>query len=124
MWASIASCECLSEDNALVSGVMFTDVGSEGSEVTTSVAALGNPHDVDFIRVDVIKGAVNINFKSSDLTEKISKLDNQRAYIVHCRSGSRSSQALPVLKKNNFGKIHHLNQGFNAWKSAEMPVER
>ena len=71
-----------------------------------------------------IAGAVNVDFKASDFAHKVAQLDKDQAYIVHCRSGNRSTKSLPILKKNNFGTIYHLNKGFNAWSAAGMPTER
>ena len=71
-----------------------------------------------------IKGAINVDFKAPDFAEQLAKVDNHKAYILHCRSGRRSSSAIPLLRKNNFRTIYHLDKGFNAWTKAKMPVER
>ena len=71
-----------------------------------------------------IKGAVNVDFKAPDFAEKVAKLDKDKAYVLHCRSGNRSGKSLPTLKEQGFGTIYHLNKGFNAWKGANMTVEQ
>jgi len=67
-----------------------------------------------------IAGAVNVDFKSPNFAENVAKLDKNTTYIIHCRSGRRSSNSLPILKENNFGTVYHLNKGYNAWKDAGM----
>ncbi|MGB2429790.1 MAG: rhodanese-like domain-containing protein [Akkermansiaceae bacterium] len=67
-----------------------------------------------------IAGAVNVDFKSPDFAENIAKLDKNTTYIVHCRSGRRSSNSLPILKEQGFTTVYHLNKGYNAWKDAGM----
>ena len=67
-----------------------------------------------------IAGAINVDFKAADFADQVTKLDKNTAYILHCRSGRRSSSSLPILKDNGFGTIYHLNKGFNAWKEADM----
>ena len=67
-----------------------------------------------------IAGAVNVDFKAADFADKVDKLDKNTAYIVHCRSGKRSSGSLAILKDKGFGSIYHLNKGFNAWKDSGM----
>ena len=52
--------------------------------------------------------------------QQVDKLDKNTAYIVHCRSGKRSSSSLAILKDKGFGSIYHLNKGFNAWKDSGM----
>jgi len=71
-----------------------------------------------------IAGAVNVDFKSADFAEKLAKLDKDKAYVLHCRSGNRSGKSLPILKQQSFGTIYHLNKGFNAWKEADMAIEQ
>jgi len=71
-----------------------------------------------------IAGAVNVDFKSADFAEKLAKLDKEKAYVLHCRSGNRSGKSLPILKQQGFGTIYHLNKGFNAWKEADIAIEQ
>lgn len=70
-----------------------------------------------------IEGAVNIDFKADTFAAKIGELDPEKAYLLHCRSGARSGQSLPLFKDLNFEKIYHLDSGFNGWKAAGKPVK-
>ena len=38
-----------------------------------------------------LAGAKNIDFKAEDFEAKIGELDSGKAYVVHCKSGGRSS---------------------------------
>jgi len=67
-----------------------------------------------------IAGALNVDFKAANFAEELAKLDKDQAYILHCRSGGRSTKALPILKDNHFSTIYHLNNGFNDWKDSGM----
>lgn len=71
-----------------------------------------------------IAGAKNIDVKAPDFEAKLSKLDRKAAYVVHCRSGARSSSAMPTFEKLKFENIIHLNTGFNDWAAAGLPVEK
>ena len=68
-----------------------------------------------------IKGATLIDVTAKDFEEKVSKLDPKKSYIVHCRSGSRSTRAMKVFKSLKFQKIYHMNKGMNAWTNAGLP---
>lgn len=70
-----------------------------------------------------IANATNVNFKSADFAENLSKLDRNAHYVLHCKSGGRSSKALEVMKEQGFQKISHMNNGFDAWAASELPVE-
>lgn len=60
------------------------------------------------------------------LSDKISRLEKYRSrpIIASCRSGSRSSQACRLLKKNGFEKIHNLKGGIVAWQNASLPLAK
>lgn len=70
-----------------------------------------------------IKGSMNIDFNAPDFEDEIAKLDRSKTYLVYCRSGNRSGQALPMLEQLNLSKIYHLDGGIKAWKAAGNPVE-
>ena len=70
-----------------------------------------------------IKGSKNIDFNSRSFEADLSKLDKSKTYLVYCRSGNRSGQALPVFQKLKFAKLYHLDGGIKAWETAGQPVE-
>ena len=69
-------------------------------------------------------GATNIDFLAPDFEQKISRLDPNKAYLVHCASGGRSTHSLPVLKNHHFQLIYHLDGGLKAWEKEGLPVEK
>ena len=71
-----------------------------------------------------IEGSTMIDFKAPDFEAKVAELDRDQTYLIHCRSGRRSSDALPTLKKLGFKHIVHLDGGFNAWSEAGEPVAK
>ena len=71
-----------------------------------------------------LEGAKNIDFKADDFSEKIAKLDRDKPYVVHCRSGGRSGQSLETFKKLGFKNIIHLDGGILGWQEAELPTTK
>lgn len=71
-----------------------------------------------------IADAVNMDFKDSKFGENIKELDKEETYLLHCRSGSRSAQALTQLKTLGLEKIYHLTSGMIGWEEAGLPVEK
>ena len=49
-----------------------------------------------------LKDAVNIDFYSEDLDEKLKKLDKSKKYKVYCQSGARSEKVVEKMKKMGF----------------------
>jgi rhodanese-related sulfurtransferase len=70
-----------------------------------------------------IAGATRIDFLKDDFRERVSsELDPNKAYLVHCRSGSRSSRAVEVLRDLGFEKVYHMSGGMLAWQEAGLPT--
>ena len=71
-----------------------------------------------------IRDAKLVDFKADDFEEKLDELDKSETYLVHCRSGRRSTEALAVLKKLGFRSVYHLDGGFLAWEDAGGGVDK
>ena len=71
-----------------------------------------------------IPNAMNLDVKSSDFAAKAAKLDKERTYLVHCRSGARSQTAMKALQKLGFLKLYHLDGGMMAWQKEGLQVEK
>ena len=76
----------------------------------------------DEFREGHLKGARQIDFLEEGFAEKVRKLDRSRPYLIHCRSGGRSSSSLALWKKMKFKKVYHLDGGILAWEKAGLPV--
>lgn len=63
-----------------------------------------------------LPGTINIDVKADDFEQNIMKLDTSKTYLVHCRSGKRSTKAVGIMEKNGFSHIYHLDGGYLAWK--------
>lgn len=69
-----------------------------------------------------IKGATQIDFFGADFEKELAKLDREKNYLLHCRSGGRSTKAMAVMKKLGFTSVYHLDGGMLAWTKAEGKV--
>jgi rhodanese-related sulfurtransferase len=47
--------------------------------------------------------------------DSIKQMENQKAYFVYCRSGSRSKLACQIMKNNNISKSYNLIGGIIEW---------
>jgi len=71
-----------------------------------------------------IAGATNINFRAADFAKQIGALSKDKTYLLHCASGNRSTQSLPVFKQHEFKSLYHLDGGMKAWEKAGLPVAK
>jgi len=69
-----------------------------------------------------IKGAVLLDYYDSDFVQKLKRLDRAKTYLLYCRSGSRSSRTLHLIKDMGFTSIYHLQKGILSWRRAALPL--
>ena len=91
----------------------------------------GNP---DFMIIDIrtpeefeegyIENAVNLDFYSDTFKEDLDKLDKNKTYLIYCRSGNRSGQAMPIMKELGFQEVYNLSIGIKEWIAEGLPVIR
>lgn len=60
------------------------------------------------------------------LKDRIGELEKYKDHsiVVLCRSGNRSGTACFILGKHGFSQAYNLAGGIQAWKSANLPVEK
>lgn len=69
-----------------------------------------------------IEKAKNIDYIADTFEEEIAKLDKDKPYLLHCRSGGRSNESLIIFKKLGFRNIYHLDGGIIAWEKEKFKV--
>ena len=67
-----------------------------------------------------IEGAVNIDFKKNDFTQKMGYIGREIPVALYCRKGGRSAKAAEKLEELGFSKIYDLKGGYNAWQAANL----
>lgn len=69
-----------------------------------------------------LKGAVNIDYKSSAFETSLASLDKSKTYYVYCAAGVRSDKAAAVMKEKGFKNVYTLEGGIQAWTAAGQEV--
>jgi hydroxyacylglutathione hydrolase len=67
-----------------------------------------------------IEGSLSIPL--NNLLERAHELPRNRALLLHCAGGYRSSIAASVLKKEGFKQVSEIAGGMAAWEAAKLPV--
>ncbi len=62
-----------------------------------------------------IPTSINIDYKAENFELEIKKLDRSKPYLMHCRSGRRSTAALDTFRKHRFDHIIHIDDGILGW---------
>lgn len=59
----------------------------------------------DEVAEGAIVGAMVLDFNAGEFQAKIGEYDRNAAYLVYCRSGSRSGQAVAIMKELGFTDV-------------------
>jgi len=57
-----------------------------------------------------------------ELPQRIHEFDSSGTFVIHCRSGVRSAEAVDFMMKAGFGKIFNLRGGILAWSDQADPT--
>ncbi len=89
----------------------------------------GNP---DFVILDVrtfsefssghLEGAINIDYYASDFKAKVNQLDQNKEYLVYCRSGVRGAASVQIMLDSGFTRVQNLSGGILRWIAAGYPT--
>jgi rhodanese-related sulfurtransferase len=124
------------ESSEMAAGATIADGAPEISGISTisvdaAAAITANPPD-NLVVLDVrtpeefaeghLEGAVLVDFYAADFAEQLAALDTDVPYLVYCRSGNRSGQALGVMEQLGFTSAVDVDGGIVAWTDAGFPV--
>lgn len=70
-----------------------------------------------------LAGAENIDFyKTESFRTYLENLDKNAKYMIYCRSGNRSGQAIQIMEEMGFRDVRELRGGLIAWQNAGKQV--
>ena len=70
-----------------------------------------------------LAGALNVDFRAAEFEAKLGKLDRAKSYLIYCRVGHRSGNALPIFKRLGFVSVFDMQGGITEWARQGLPVE-
>lgn len=65
----------------------------------------------------------NYDVTNGQFQSKLADLDKEETYYLYCRSGSRSNNALQMMKKNGFKKVYNIG-GYSALARAGLETSK
>jgi phage shock protein E len=69
-----------------------------------------------------LEGAINIDVQSPDFNQKVAELDPSATYLVYCRSGNRSGQAIDRMEGLGFTDLTNIGSVAEANKATGVAV--
>ena len=55
-----------------------------------------------------LPNAINLDFYSPNFQEQLAQLDKDKTYLVHCRSGGRSTKAVEIMSQLHFRYLYNV----------------
>src|SRR5665648_47587 len=109
---------------------IIENITPEGAYILTQE----NKDNPNFVIIDVrtpeeflgehIENAVNLDYYSDTFRDDLDKLDKNKTYLIYCRSGRRSENALNIMKELDFKEVYNMLGGITKWKSEGLPTTR
>ena len=110
---------CSSSDATLETVAPETAAETIASDPDVIVLDIRTPEEY---REGVIEGAVNIDFYAPDFADQLAALDPSAEYVVYCRSGNRSGEAMSTFADLEFQQVSEIDGGIVNWYGSGLPV--
>lgn len=83
--------------------IMFgaTACAPENTDMTTVTAVIDVRTPAEFAEGH-LEGAINIDWQGESFAEEIAQFDTAGTYVIYCRSGNRSGQAISAMTGMGF----------------------
>lgn len=93
-----------------------------------------NRDNPDFVIIDVrtpeefaeehIEDAINLDYYSETFQDELDTLDRDKTYLIYCRSGGRSGNALDIMAELDFREAYNMLGGINGWLAEGLPTTK
>lgn len=68
-----------------------------------------------------IENAVSIDVRDDTFRTVADTMDKCRTYMIHCKAGTRSAEAIIIMKELGFKRGYEIIGGFIAWQDEGYP---
>lgn len=76
--------------------------------------------EIQEIAQGIIPGTKPVPLRT--LPVRLTELDRDETYVLVCRSGARSGQAVMFMQQNGFENVYNLRGGIISWAGNNLPV--
>ena len=106
----ILNASCQVADTNAISNEQFREL-SKGKDVV-----ILDVRTTEEFKEGYIENAIHTDVLQEEAFRKyISTLPKNKTYLVYCRSGKRSANALNIMKETGFDNVKHLQNGITGW---------
>jgi len=118
----VAACSS-SSDTATIDLVSPAEAAQVIEDDPTGLIVLDirTPEEFDEVR---LADAVNVDYYDADFADQLDALDKNDPFVMYCRSGNRSSDAVKTMKELGFVEVYEIDGGIVNWYDSGFPVEQ
>ena len=121
--ASVVVTACGGEDDMATGTIQLVSPAEASTVLDDPGVVLLDIRTAQEVAVGRIAGSTNIDFYADDFAAQIAELDRDTTYVVYCRSGNRSGQAMSVFDELGFTEVYDVDGGIVAWAEAGFGIE-
>lgn len=104
-------------------GVITVSAKEFSDEITGDDTTVIDIRTQDEFEGGHIKDAVNSDFyKKNEFNKFLDSLNKSNKYLIYCRTGNRSGQALKIMEDKGFENVVNLDGGIVSWQSEGLPL--
>ena len=118
----VAACSS-SSDTATIDLVSPAEAAQVIEDDPTGLIVLDirTPEEFNDVR---LANALNVDYYDADFADQLDALDKNDPYVMYCRSGNRSSDAVKTMKELGFVEVYEIDGGIVDWYDSGFPVEQ
>ena len=118
----VAACSS-SSDTATIDLVSPAEAAQVIEDDPTGLIVLDirTPEEFNDVR---LADAVNVDYYDADFADQLDAFDKNDPYVMYCRSGNRSSDAVKTMKELGFVEVYEIDGGIVNWYDSGFPVEQ
>lgn len=66
--------------------------------------------------------AIMVDFYAEDFADQLDTLDKEVPYVMYCRTGNRTSEAVKTMKELGFLEVYEIEGGIVNWYEQGYPI--
>lgn len=88
--------------------------------------------DPEFVLLDIrtpaevdaghISGATELDYYSASFRDDLDEFDRALVYLIYCRTGNRTRQAMSIMDELGFEHVYDMGGGISQWTAAGYPI--
>lgn len=120
IWCVVVNISCSSAEGPLISPVQaFALIQGNKGNPQFEILDVRTPEE---FKTGHIEGAVNMDFNSKAFREEIGRLERQKTYLVYCRTGRRSGEAVQTMRDLGFTNLLRFEGDIVRWRAEKLPL--